>query len=195
MSQEGGGHGRMEPEGLPEPARLFLLASARTALRRHLGLPGDPQALPAAPALPPHAGVFVTLLTEGELRGCIGSLDPGQPLGDAVVGCAISAATDPRFLPLEPGELRSTRIEISILGPGRRIRSEDEIRVGIDGVRVSCGSRRGLLLPQVAPRLGWTARRLVEETCLKAGLPADAWRSTEAVVEAFPAEVFGEPES
>ena len=56
---------------------------------------------------------------------------------------------------------------------------------------ISHGPQRGLLLPQVATEYGWTRERFLEETCLKAGLDADAWKKG-ARVEAFTACVFSE---
>jgi len=179
-------------------ARQELLAAARAALNRHLhgdSTPPVAAAPPPIPLLPEHSGVFVALRTVDGLRGCIGTLDPSIPLQQAVEGCAVSAASDPRFTPLEPVELAQARIEISVLGQGRRIRDGSEIVIGRDGVMVRRGSRRGLLLPQVAVQQSWEAGRLLDEVCVKAGLSPDAWRSPETVVEAFPAEIFGEPEA
>jgi uncharacterized protein (TIGR00296 family) len=86
-------------------------------------------------------------------------------------------------------ELSHTSIEISLLGPKRTILEPQELRLGVEGLIISQEGRRGLLLPQVATERGWDALQFFEETCAKAGLKPDAWR-TGATVVAFQAEVF-----
>ncbi len=83
------------------------------------------------------------------------------------------------------------RISISILSPLQPI-SPDEVEIGRHGLVISEGVQRGLLLPQVPVEHGWSRVTFLEQTCLKAGLPPDAWRSG-AGIEAFTAEVFGDP--
>ena len=136
-------------------------------------------------------GAFVSLHKAGNLRGCIGHVLPVEPLCHTVAGCAVDAAQlDPRFTPLSPRELPEIRIEISVLSPLQEI-DPTRVDVGRHGLLVSEGSRRGLLLPQVALQCGWDARQFLEQTCLKAGLEKDAWRRG-ARVESFTALVFGE---
>lgn len=191
------GPGARGPGGEPigEPHRKLLLAAARRALEGFLGAGETPAPVPR-PGDPdiPHFGVFVTLRRRGQLRGCIGNMDPARPLAAAVRSCAVSAAGDPRFEPLQDEELGSTVIEISVLGPGRPVSGPEEIRIGLDGLRIRSGWRRGILLPQVATDRGWDGGRFLEELCRKAGLPPGAWRARGAEVEAFEAEVFGEEE-
>jgi hypothetical protein len=139
-----------------------------------------------------HAGAFVTLSVDGELRGCIGY--PGSPQRlDAVVGhCAVASATeDPRFPPLTRDELVTLHIEISVLTPIVPVREVAEIEVGRDGLVIEDGFRKGLLLPQVATEHGWDRATFLCHTCLKAGLRPDAWK-TGARIARFQAEVFGE---
>jgi len=85
------------------------------------------------------------------------------------------------------------RISISVLSPLQPT-SPDEIEIGRHGLVVSQGLQRGLLLPQVPVEHGWSRVTFLEQTCLKAGLPPDAWRNG-ARIEAFTAEVFGDPDS
>jgi len=66
-----------------------------------------------------------------------------------------------------------------------------EVQVGRHGLLISSGSRRGLLLPQVAVEHEWDRETFLAQTCQKAGLPLDAWRRS-ATIEAFTAEVFGD---
>ncbi len=134
---------------------------------------------------------FVTLKKKGRLRGCIGYTEAVAPLFKVVQECAVAAATeDPRFPPVTPAELPSIDLEISVLTPLVPIRA-DEVEVGRHGLMVSHLGRRGLLLPQVPVELGWDRETFLDQTCVKAGLPPDAWRRG-ATLEAFTAEVFGE---
>ena len=111
------------------------------------------------------------------LRGCIGAVEASQPIFRAVH---------------EPDELDHLIIEISVLGAPRAVRSPDEIAIGVDGLRVELGPQRGLLLPQVATEAAWDAATFLARTCVKAGLPEDAWREAEAEILAFPAQVFSD---
>ena len=140
------------------------------------------------------AGAFVSLHTkEGDLRGCIGSIQPVAPLCQAVSSSAVNAAfRDPRFYPLKKDELPNLDIEISVMGPIEPVRSAEEIEVGRDGLIISRGRQAGLLLPQVATDYGWNREEFLEHTCMKAGLPPESWRSPECRIERFSAEVFGE---
>jgi AmmeMemoRadiSam system protein A len=140
------------------------------------------------------AGAFVTLNTlDGDLRGCIGSIQAVHPLYQAVASSAIAAAfRDPRFPPLHPGELEQLHLEISVMGPIEVVANVEEIVVGRDGLIMSLGRNAGLLLPQVAGEYGWDRPTFLQQTCLKAGLPRDAWQSKECRIEKFSALVFGE---
>jgi uncharacterized protein (TIGR00296 family) len=90
-----------------------------------------------------------------------------------------------------PAELPSLRIEISILSPLRDVVPQ-QIEVGRHGLLISRGPLRGLLLPQVAVEWNWNREQFLQETCLKAGLPADAWQHG-ARIQAFTAQILGEP--
>jgi AmmeMemoRadiSam system protein A len=144
---------------------------------------------------PRPTGVFVTLHQHGALRGCIGQIDAGLPLAQAVSICAAAACSaDPRFVAVTPMELPAIDIEISVLGPLQSVDTLSEIEIGRHGLVVELGSRRGLLLPQVATEQDWDARTFVEQTCRKAGLPPDVWPGR-ARLWKFEAEVFGEGET
>jgi len=147
------------------------------------------------PALTASCGCFVTLKTRGRLRGCIGELEPRQPLIEAVAGRAIAAAEqDPRFMPVTAEELRTIAIEISAMSPLRKVDSADEIVVGKHGVVVKQDFRSGVFLPQVAPEQGWDRDTMLSILCTeKAGLPADAWKHG-AELWVFTANVFSEEE-
>ncbi len=138
------------------------------------------------------AAVFVTLTEDGELRGCMGSLDPLRSLGDAVISSAMTAALDdPRFLPVTVAELPRIHIEISVLGQPTPIDGPDAFRPGIDGVLVDRNGRRGLLLPEVASEFSWGAIEMFDAVCRKAGLGRDAWRDPRTRLFAFRTVRFG----
>ena len=180
---------------LHEDERRALLHLARTAIVARLeNLPPPDWPLDHPRLLRPLAA-FVTLKAGADLRGCIGSLDSHAALADNIIRCAAAAATeDRRFPPLDPAEATGLRIEISVLGPLATVHHPlMEIVPGRHGLVVSSGSRRGLLLPQVASEHGWDVRTFLEEACRKAGLPPDAWERG-ATVQVFEAEVFGEKE-
>jgi AmmeMemoRadiSam system protein A len=137
-------------------------------------------------------GAFVTIHYCGDLRGCLGRLDPDVPLAETVADLAASVSdSDPRFSPVTPSELDGIDIEISVLTPERELAAIDQIEVGRHGLIVEHHGRRGLLLPQVAIEQGWSAETFVAHTCLKAGLPPDAWRNGARIL-VFEAQVFGE---
>jgi AmmeMemoRadiSam system protein A len=139
------------------------------------------------------SGAFVTLRIEGDLRGCIGSIEPVAPLFRAVATGAVSAAfRDPRFLPVTREELERVHIEISVMGPIEQVTDTDTIMCGRDGLIIRRGQRAGLLLPQVATEHGWDRATFLRQTCVKAGLPPETWRLPDCRIERFSAEVFGE---
>jgi AmmeMemoRadiSam system protein A len=140
-------------------------------------------------------GAFVTLHVRGKLRGCVGQVEAHKSLAETVARCAISAAReDDRFNPVQPDEVAQLAIEISALLAPKPI-TPNEIVIGKHGLIVECGPFRGLLLPQVATERHWTAEKFLSETCLKAGLPAGAWKSAETQILGFTAEVFSEHEA
>lgn len=145
-------------------------------------------------ALTERPGAFVTLHKSGRLRGCIGNIESPRPLFQTVCECARSAALrDPRFDPVTADELPQLHLEISVLSPLEEARP-GEIEVGRHGLLVSRGYQRGLLLPQVATKYRWDREKFLDEACLKAGLPADAWRHG-ARIQVFTAQIFAEPTS
>lgn len=139
-------------------------------------------------------GAFVTLTRNGLLRGCIGQLPSDTKLVEVVAHCAYAVASeDPRFPRVQPDEMPSIEIELSLLSGLFDVRRED-IQAGKHGLFVSNGPRRGVLLPQVAVQFHWDGTRFLEATCEKAGLARDAWKDDSTRVQAFTAEVFSETE-
>lgn len=183
-------------ENLPADARAALLALARQAILAAVGAGARPLIEAGlAASLPARGGVFVSLYRHGRLRGCVGRIRELPNLAEATCECAVAAAMDdPRFNPLTPDECDGLRLEISALSACQAARAED-VLPGTHGIAVERGYHRGVLLPQVATRYNWTRERFLEETCLKAGLPADAWKDPQTRIEVFTAEVFGEGEA
>ena len=172
----------------------FLLTLARQALAAHLNGEDAMPVPDADPALQVVRGVFVTLHEAGQLRGCIGQVEAKHPLPALVQEMAIAAATrDPRFTPVTADALAVLHIELSVLSPPQPISDLASIEVGRHGLQISRGSRRGVLLPQVAKEWGWDRLEFVENACRKAGLPDEAYRDAETQIAIFTAEVFGEP--
>lgn len=177
--------------------REALLTLVRTTITNHLsgGEPVSPAGI--SPLLDnkkfqEKRGVFVTLHKAGHLRGCIGYPLPIKPLLEAVMDNALSAAMeDSRFPSVEASELEAIEIEISVLTVPKTVAGPEEVEVGRDGIIISKGFNRGLLLPQVPVEQGWDRREYISYGCQKAGLPADEWQRG-VKIETFQGEVFHE---
>ncbi|MBQ6321381.1 MAG: AmmeMemoRadiSam system protein A [Lachnospiraceae bacterium] len=126
-------------------ARRSLETYVRT--RKMIDVPDN---LPAE-MLRERAGTFVSIHKHGRLRGCIGTIEPtAQNIAQEIIRNAISASTrDPRFDPVTEDELKWLEINVDVLGKPEKISSEAELDVKRYGVIVSCGGRRGLLLPDL----------------------------------------------
>ncbi|MBZ5720145.1 MAG: AmmeMemoRadiSam system protein B [Acidobacteriia bacterium] len=148
------------------------------------------------PSLMRDRGAFVTLKENGDLRGCIGYMAAIQPLAQTVRDVAgFAALQDTRFRPVTVSELPQLKYEISVLSPMRRVMDLNRIKVGEHGLMIKKGRYRGVLLPQVALEQHWDRNTLLDETAMKAGLPAKAWRDKDADLFMFTAVVFGESEA
>ena len=194
------GHGEQDmPEAVvvPEAFRQQLLHIARVAVgvaSRALPSVALEAAMAEHPASALCASAFVTLTEGGELRGCMGILDPARPVIDSVAEAAACAArTDPRFHPVAPDELARLALDVSVLGPLVPLADPMGFRLGVDGVVVRQGGRRGLLLPEVATENGLDQRGMLEIAGRKAGLPAGAWTEPSTTVLAFRTDRFGGP--
>ncbi len=171
--------------------RRILLDLAESTIRQFLARRTVPEPIISAPALLAARGAFVSLHLGRKLRGCIGCVEARHPLWKAVRDMAVEAAVeDPRFSPLTAEEFARIDLEISALTPPTPIASPGEIEVGRDGLIVRHQGRSGLLLPQVAVEWKWDRDQFLSQTCVKADLPPDAWKTGAAVLR-FSAEVFG----
>ena len=177
---------------LTEEEKKTLLTIARQSITSYLTKKVIPEFTVTGKLAEPGAA-FVTLEENNQLRGCIGHTMAVDPLYKTVSICAIQAAVaDPRFPPVQPSEIDKLHIEISWLTPLQEVKSLDEIKVGRDGLMITLGNKRGLLLPQVATEYGWDRTQFLENTCRKAGLPPDAYKLPDVKIEKFQAIVFGE---
>jgi hypothetical protein len=171
--------------------RATLLGLARAAVAHRLGL-GPPPAPPPGGALAEPRGVAVSLWMGGAPRASLAALAPAQPLAAAVAALAARAvADDPRGPAVAPSELPALSVRVAALGPARRLAGASSLRVGTEGVAVTRGWNRGVLLPSAAGE-GWDGPRFLTHACLAAGLPARAHLDPATIVEAFEAEEFGE---
>lgn len=139
--------------------------------------------------------MFVTLHVAKKLRGCIGVIEGVTNLGETLTRCAADAALhDPRFSRMRTEEMDALEIEVSLLSPIVPIQPE-AVEIGIHGLLVERGMRRGLLLPQVAVEHRLSREQFLAETCTKAGLPRDAWKEPETKLYGFRCEIMAEVHS
>lgn len=173
--------------------RQVLLAIARQAIVQGLQTGKEYVEPREEKALNQRNGCFVTIKQEGQLRGCIGNFQSEQPLFKEVAHMAqASALKDPRFYPLKQDDLDSIKLEISVLSPLRKVEDIEEIEVGRHGIYIEKSFYRGVLLPQVAIEHEWDRKTFLKQTCIKAGLPTNAWEDEDADIYVFHAQVFGE---
>lgn len=186
---------------LTDSERRALPELARATLRSHIGGGGELAHWfgqhDAGGNLDAVAGAFVTLRDPaaasegGSLRACMGSIVGTEPLLEAVVHAAVSAAHDPRFPELRLEELEGLSIEVSALSPLRPVPGPDAIRLGTHGVVLEKRGRSAVYLPQVATETGWDLETFLGRLSRKAGLSEDAWRRG-ATLKVFTAQVVEE---
>jgi uncharacterized protein (TIGR00296 family) len=181
-----------------------LVRLARKTVEEYLETRKTPDASEKAPeSLMQPCGVFVTINSvrkgKKELRGCIGYPYPTEPLTQAVIQSAISAATrDPRFYPLSIDELDEVVFEVSVLTPPTivEVRNPKEypakVKIGEDGLIAERGMYKGLLLPQVPVEWKWDQEEFLCQCCIKAGLPPDSWLLKGTKLYKFQAIIFEE---
>ena len=188
-----------DTQTLNDESRRLLLGVAWDSLRHGLakGVPIQPDPADYPEPLREHRAAFVTLHRHGDLRGCIGHLEPCQPLVLDVADNAFAAAFhDPRFPRLETRELDGLTLHISVLSIPAPMTFSDEqdllrqLRPGVDGLILSDGRARGTFLPAVWESLP-QPRDFLTHLKLKAGLPGRHW-STTVQVWRYHAEAFGD---
>jgi uncharacterized protein len=187
-------------EQLTPEERQTLLRQARAALET--GVRGGP--LPSldeaslTPALRAEGASFVTLTVRGNLRGCIGALEPYQPLAQDVREHAVAAALeDYRFPTVQESELEGIKIEVSRLTVPVVLEYTDaddlltKLHPGMDGVILRDGIRRATFLPQVWEKIPGPTEFL-ENLCYKMGVAPDTWRHKHLTVLIYQVEEFHE---
>jgi AmmeMemoRadiSam system protein B/AmmeMemoRadiSam system protein A len=171
--------------------RLFRATGRRVAATVQMSRPERFEYTLTDTADLPVYGAFVSLKREGKLRSCCGYLNPGSTLAEAVSHAADRAAKDdPRFPPIAAEELDLLDMEVWLLWAPEEVvaQGEDRVRevtIGIHGLQISRGSNRGLLLPGVAIEHNFDALTFLQQTCLKAGLPRDAWLDNDTKLMRF----------
>jgi uncharacterized protein (TIGR00296 family) len=182
---------------LTEEEGKLALGLARGTLEHVIGKTPEPD-VKLTPVFSEKRGVFVTLTKGGALRGCIGFPYPVMPLGDAIVHAAGAAALeDFRFPPVKKEELDKIHIEVTVLTVPVVVEGDPEKRpgkvvVGKHGLIVRGMGTSGLLLPQVATDYGWDAPAFLDNTCTKAGLSAECWKSESIELLTFEGQIFSE---
>lgn len=134
-----------------------------------------------SPKLMEPMGAFVTIRINGALRGCIGRFFSSEPLCEVVRASAVSSAfDDPRFSPLTKEEFSKAELEITVLGPLRKINDIREIVLGRHGIYIKKGMNSGTMLPQVATENNWTLEQFLGYTSRdKAGIGWEGWKNAE----------------
>ncbi|MGR3301417.1 MAG: AmmeMemoRadiSam system protein B [Candidatus Scalindua sp.] len=183
--------------GLNNDERLTLLKVARDTLESYVREGKRPDLnsgeYTLSPIMKEKRGVFVTLNKNGNLRGCIGHIQPREQLIKAVMDNAInSSMNDSRFRPVDAGELEEIEIDISVLSPIKKISGADKFIPGEHGIIIRLGGMRAVFLPQVATEQGWDREETLSHLCNKAGLPSYAWKDESMEFFVFTAEVFHE---
>lgn len=182
--------------------RQYLLRLAREAITRRLrGKKPPPIDLDAlSESLSRDGACFVTLTKYGELRGCIGSLEPRRLLAEDVCENAVSAAfRDPRFPPVSAEELDDLHVEVSVLSAPQPLPYDGpddlvaKLRPGVDGVVIESGWNRATFLPQVWDKLP-DPHQFLEHLCRKAFLSTDAYHKPGLDVYVYQVEKFEEGE-
>jgi len=182
---------------LTEGQGKVLLQIARMTISDRLGQ--NIQSPDAVKELPDTAyATFVTLKKNGQLRGCIGNLQPTGSVLESVQRNAVNAAFhDSRFPPLTIEELQELAIDISVLSQAEILEYSDgddllgKLRPGIDGVILRLGMASATFLPQVWEQLS-TPALFLDHLCRKAGLAESAWRNEHPQIEIYQVQFFAE---
>ncbi|WP_035277492.1 AmmeMemoRadiSam system protein A [Desulforegula conservatrix] len=183
---------------IPEKNKKELLKYAREIIKAKIEQRSPSFDLTNCELYAENRGCFVTLHKKGNLRGCIGVINPDFSLAEAVkMNAANAAFDDPRFFPLQNDELKEIELEISVLTIPENLEysdSNDLLKKLIPekhGVIISKGFRKATFLPQVWEQLPDPVQFL-KQLCTKAGLNPFSWKESDLSVQIYEAEVFSE---
>jgi AmmeMemoRadiSam system protein A len=183
--------------GLTKETKDFLLTLARKSLAAAVKgeKPPVPENIPASTK--EDRGCFVTLTINGELRGCIGYIEPIKPLYQAVIENAKNAAlSDPRFPRVSVSELSKIKVEVSVLTKPAALAFTSpqdllsKLVPDVDGVILQKGMHQSTYLPQVWEHFSGNKTAFLENLSLKAGMDADGWKTSN--IKRYRAEHFSE---
>ena len=189
-------------EKLSKEDGALLLKLARENILREFGKENDSlgffKTKVSTLVLEESRGTFVTLHKKGDLRGCIGNIDPVKTIFKGVMDNARNAAfNDSRFSPLSYEELKDTSIELSILTQPQKLDYTDardliaKLRPDVDGVIIKKQYHSATFLPQVWEQLK-DPKIFLNHLCTKAGLPQDEWKSGDLNVSTYQVQLFEE---
>jgi MEMO1 family protein len=167
-----------------EKSQLFQIARNSIKLKLFENKRYEPDEKNLPPVFKVPMGAFVTLKINGALRGCIGRFISSSPLYEVVRASALSSAfEDPRFDSLTIEEYKNTDIEITVLGPLKKINNVEDIVLGKHGIYIKKGMMTGTMLPQVATENHWTVEQFLGYTSRdKAGIGWDGWKDAELFI-------------
>jgi AmmeMemoRadiSam system protein A len=178
---------------LTDEEKRELLRIARATLKEFFSSGRIPPGAPHRTSMTDPAGAFVVVRVGGELRGSMGQIDEARPLYKTIQELVVAAATkDPRHAPVVREDLPKVTFELTVLGPRTPLGGPGELEIGTHGVCITVEEKRAVHLPAVAAEAGWSPEQLLEKTCEKAGLAADAWKGAGALVERFTVQAFRE---
>lgn len=132
------------------------------------------------PGLSEKRGAFVSLEKSGQLRGCMGCVQPDTQLPETIKEAALDAALkDRRFSPLQAEEWPELQLEVSVLSPIVPLQNISDIQIGKTGLIIQKGTHNGILLPQVAVDYRLNPESFLIQLCRKAQLPDTTWKHAE----------------
>lgn len=185
---------------LPQSEQDYLLDLARKAIKRHLETGDKPEVdeTEVPDSLKEVKGCFVTLNKNGNLRGCIGHIEPQEKLYKCMIDNAINAAVnDRRFSSVTSSELEQLDIEISVLTVPQELEFssgeelKQKLRKKVDGVILKRGFHQSTYLPQVWEQMP-DKEQFLTRLCRKGGMNGDCWQNTNTKVLTYQAFVFSE---
>lgn len=181
-----------EPPVIRDEHKTALLSLARKVLSSRIGNGMESLDIPEDAVLQRRSGVFVILKLDERVWGSMGHMRADLPLSVVVQEMALASMTsNPRLASLTEADLKRLKIEISISSPPRRIKTIEDITLGMHGLLIQERNHQGVLLPQVQMENQWGRPRFLDHLCTVAGLSMDCWKKNIAIYS-FTTITFGE---